>query len=532
MRVLGPNCIGLLDTHLPLDTTFLPLPGPIPGDIAFVSHSGAICEAVIDWARGQGFGLSRLVSLGNQMDVSEADAIGPTAADPHTRVVALYLEGVADGAAFIREASKVTASKPVVAVKVGRSPRGRAAVASHTGALAGEDAAFAAAFRKAGVLRADTSEALFDWARALAWCPLPAGRRVAVLTNAGGPGAIAVDALDAQGLELSNLSPESTQALAAMLPSAASLANPVDMLASAGPYEYSHALQVLLADAGVDAVMLILPPPPVSTAADVVGALIPVIQAARKPVVVALMGEDLILQAAGLLRQSRIPDYRFPERAASALRVLVARAERLARAPEPAYPTSDVDLAEARQIVRDAGADDGFLPAGSVLKLAACYGLTVPSWQTAHDPDEAARAADAIGYPIALKLASAEHTHKSDVGGVVLGLESGEQVRAAFEALAQRLAGPNSNVAPPEVLIQAMAPPGQEVDPRHGARSAVWAADHVRLGWPGSRGAAGHRLRAAAAHPPRNRSSVQHHLGRAPIGRLSQPPTRGPPGGD
>ncbi|HMK09515.1 MAG TPA: CoA-binding protein, partial [Anaerolineales bacterium] len=194
IRLVGPNCIGLLDTHLPIDTSFLPLPGPIPGDIAFLSHSGAICEAVIDWARGQGFGLSRLVSLGNQLDLTEADFLAPTVADPHTRVVAMYLEGVGDGRRFIVEAAKASRQKPLVAIKVGRSEGGRRAVASHTGALAGRDAAYDAAFRKAGVLRAENSEEVFDWARALAWCPLPKGPRMAVLTNAGGPGAIAVDA--------------------------------------------------------------------------------------------------------------------------------------------------------------------------------------------------------------------------------------------------------------------------------------------------------------------------------------------------
>ncbi|MGA9190598.1 MAG: CoA-binding protein, partial [Anaerolineales bacterium] len=187
IRIIGPNCIGYLDTHLPIDTSFLPLPGPIPGDIAFISHSGAICEAVIDWARGQGFGLSRLLSLGNQMDLTESDVLAPTAADPETRVVALYLEGVGDGPTFVNQATAVSKKIPIVAIKVGRSARGRAAVASHTGALAGEEAAFEAAMRKSGVLRATTSEALFDWARALAWCPLPPGRKVAVLTNAGGP---------------------------------------------------------------------------------------------------------------------------------------------------------------------------------------------------------------------------------------------------------------------------------------------------------------------------------------------------------
>ena len=205
IRLVGPNCIGLLDTHLPIDTTFLSPPGPTPGDIAFISHSGAICAAVIDWARGQGFGLSRLVSLGNQADISETDVLAPVAADPHTRVLTLYLEGVRDGRRFIDQASLVSRSKPILALKVGRFASGQKAVASHTGALAGQESAYNAAFRRAGVIRVDTSEELFDWARALAWCPLPRGRRVAVLTNAGGPGVTAADALEAQGLVLATL---------------------------------------------------------------------------------------------------------------------------------------------------------------------------------------------------------------------------------------------------------------------------------------------------------------------------------------
>src|SRR3990170_1494716 len=312
MRILGPNCIGLLDTHLPIDTTFLPLPGPIPGDIAFLSHSGAICEAVIDWARGQGFGLSRLVSLGNQMDLTEADLLAPTAADPHTRVVAMYLEGIADGRKFIAEARRAAEQKPLVAIKVGRSEGGRRAVASHTGALAGRDAAYDAAFRKAGVIRAESSEEMFDWARALAWCPLPRGRRMAVLTNAGGPGAIAVDALETSGLKLAELSAKTNAVLRDLLPAAASIRNPVDMLAGAGTAEYAHGLEALLSDPGVDGLILVLPPPPMTSAAAVAGAIIPIIRASGKPVVVALMGEDLIVHAARLLRQARVPDYRFP----------------------------------------------------------------------------------------------------------------------------------------------------------------------------------------------------------------------------
>ncbi|OGO16253.1 MAG: hypothetical protein A2Y93_09130 [Chloroflexi bacterium RBG_13_68_17] len=462
IRVLGPNCIGLLDTHLPIDTTFLPLPGPIPGDIAFLSHSGAICEAVIDWARGQGFGLSRLVSLGNQMDLTEGEVIGPTAADPHTRVVAMYLEGVGDGAAFVEQVRRVTRIKPVIAIKVGRSRGGREAVASHTGALAGQDAAYEAAFRKAGVIRADTTEEVFDWARALAWCPLPGGRRVAVLTNAGGPGAIAADALEANGLEQARLSDTTQQQLRQLLPPAASLRNPIDMLAGAGPSEYAAALGMLLADEGVDAAMVILVPPPMTTAAEVAGAVIPLIRSAEKPVVMVLMGEDLITHAARLLRQARIPDYRFPERAASALRVLADRARRLQEPEEEPMVVAGIESGAAGSILAAArtGAN-GFVDPQTAAAVIASYGIAVPPATVAQSEAEAAEAAARIGWPVVAKLISPDRSHKSDIGGVVVGLRSRDEVRQAYR---QIVAGAQEvGAAVGGVLVQSMANEGQEV---------------------------------------------------------------------
>ena len=292
MRLFGPNSIGLLDTHLPIDATFLPPPGPLPGEVAFVSHSGAICAAVIDWARGQSFGLSRLVSLGNQADVNETDVLASVAADPFTRVLTLYLEGVSNGRRFVSEASLITRQKPIIALKVGRFASGQRAVASHTGALAGQESAYNAAFRRSGVIRAETSEEMFDWARALAWCPPPRGRAASVLTNAGGPGVTAADALEANGMQLAALSQNTQSDLRATLPAAASVQNPVDMLASASPEQYASSLQILLKDPGVHSVMVILPPPPMYTAGAVAKALIPVIHAADKPVVIALMGES------------------------------------------------------------------------------------------------------------------------------------------------------------------------------------------------------------------------------------------------
>lgn len=464
IRILGPNCIGFLDTHLPIDTTFLPLPGPISGDIAFLSHSGAICEAVIDWARGQGFGLSRLISLGNQLDLTEADLLPSTTADPGTQVVAMYLEGVGNGARFVEEARKASRQKPLLAIKVGRSAQGQAAVASHTGALAGRDAAYQAAFRKGGVIRGESTEEVFDWARALAWCPLPKGTRTAVLTNAGGPGAIAADALDAEDLELAQLSSETVAGLKAILPAAASVRNPVDMLAAAGPFEYANGLNLLLEDPGVDSVMVIMAPPPMTTAAGIAGAIIPLIRSATKPVVVTLMGEEMIANAARILRQARIPDYRFPERAASAMRALVRRADQLAEVPQTYQPPSGIDPNGARAVLNtsDVGGE-GFLEAAKVGEVLACYGIPAPEARIAASAAQAVQAAADIGMPVAIKLASVEVVHKSDIGGVALSLATADEVEQAYLQMANAASQTLGRAEAGEVMVQAMADKGQDV---------------------------------------------------------------------
>jgi acetyltransferase len=436
----------------------------LPGDIAFLSHSGAICEAAIDWARGQGFGLSRLVSLGNQMDLNEADLLPPTAGDPHTHVVAMYLEGVRDGRAFIEAARRVTREKPVVAIKVGRTASGRAAVASHTGALAGDQTAYEAAFRKAGVLQATSSEAMFDWARALAWCPSPTGNRMAVLTNAGGPGAIAVDALEGECLVLAELGSETQSAMAKLLPAAASLRNPVDMLAAAGPREFADCLSLLLADEGVDAVMVILPPPPMSTAAEVVGAMIPIIQTAAKPVVFALMGEDLVAPAARLLRGARIPDYPFPERAASSLGALVRHAYQGRFAAGDPLQGEEGDregvaglLEQARQ-----GAD-GFIESDQAAEILNAYGIELPASMIATDLQQALDCGERLGFPLALKVRSPDVAHKSDLGGVALNLQTPEALEEAYERVLANVRAAKPQAEMEGVLLQKMVPAGQEV---------------------------------------------------------------------
>lgn len=460
MRLIGPNCIGLLDTHLPIDTTFLPPPGPTPGAVAFISHSGAICAAVIDWARGQGFGLSRLLSMGNQADVTETDVLAPVAADPYTKVVTLYLEGISAGRRFIDEARRVAQEKPVLALKVGRFASGQAAVASHTGALAGQESAYSAAFRRGGVLRAETSEELFDWARALAWCPLPQGRRVAVLTNAGGPGVTAVDALETHGLCLARLQPETEATLRAALPPAASVHNPVDMLAGASPQDYATCLRALLDDPGVDSVLVIVPPPPMHTTGGVARALIPLIYAARKPVVAAVMGERLIQEAVEHFRAAHVPEYRFPERAASALAILVQRAEWLNRPRSEPRPPASVDRAAAARLL--AGASGPVAPA-TLSKLLAHYGIRVPAEGVATSAAGAAALATGMGFPVVLKLLSRDISHKSDVGGVLLNVHNAGEAADGYTTLLRRAQEAAPHALIEGVLVQEMVGAGQDV---------------------------------------------------------------------
>jgi acetyl coenzyme A synthetase (ADP forming)-like protein len=463
IRMIGPNCIGLLDTHLPLDATFLPPPGPPQGDVAFISHSGAICAAVIDWARGQGFGLSRLVSLGNQADVTETDVLAPVAEDRFTRVLTLYLEGVSDGQKFVQEARKITPKKPIVALKVGRYPSGQRAAASHTGALAGQENAFNAAFRRAGVIRADTSEELFDWARALAWCPLPKGRAIAVLTSAGGPGVTAADALEMNGMSLAILAYDTHEKLASLLPPAASLNNPIDMLASATPEQFASCLAVLLADPGVNGVLVVTPPPPMHSTGAVAKSMIPVIQNSDKPVTIALMGERLIQEAVEHFRAARVPEYRFPERAASALAILAQHAEYVENERGSKLVHAKVEKEVVRKILDLRKHTPGFLNAIETSAVLKAYKLPGVPMRLAVTSEEALTFAHEMGYPVVLKVASPDIIHKSDIGGVMLNLTDPEAVSTGFSKIiaSTKANFPDANIL--GVYVQRMLPAGQEV---------------------------------------------------------------------
>ena len=453
IRMVGPNCIGGLDTHLPFDTTFLPPPMPARGHIGFISHSGAFCAAIIDWARNQGFGFSRLISLGNQADVNETDMLPVMAADENTHAIVMYLEGIADGRRFVKVARDVTGQKPVVALKVGRFESGQKAAASHTGALAGSDTAYAAAFEKAGIFRADSAEQMFDWAQALAACPLPKGRKVAVLTNAGGPGVIAADALEVNGLQIADLSASTEKALTDILPPAASVHNPVDMLASASPSQYADCLQILLADSNVDAALVILPPPPMYHTEEVADLLIPIIKSSEKPILIALLGSELTKEAAKRFQRADIPTYTFPEQAASALGILAKRAE---------YLTAEIAEHAEKPIKISALSADSAVNLSSE-ELVAAYGIPTAPMKLATNANQAVDIARELGFPVVMKIASPDITHKSDVGGVLLDISSEREVHNGYAQLIKKAGNPRPNVKIEGVHMQQQIPESQEV---------------------------------------------------------------------
>lgn len=436
MRIIGPNCIGTIDAHTPLNTTFV-VGMPRPGDIAFVSQSGAMAAGVMDWAVGSGVGFSRIVSLGNQLDVAEAEMLEAIGQDGKTRVVTGYIEGTSDGKRFVQAASRAAKQLPLVFLKAGRGKSGAKAVASHTGALAGDVAAYESAFRRAGVLWAHTMEELFDWGRALAWQPLPQGSRVAILTNAGGPAILAADALEDAGLSLAPLTDDTKAFLRRRVFAAASVQNPVDILAGAGPATYALCLDALLADETVDAVAAIQAPQdwfsPLSLA-EVVGEVANSSLGRKKPILSVIMGLASTSEATQILHRKHIPNFAFPERIGSTLGAMYRRKlwldeQELATSAQPLA----VDKQHAEGLLRDA--PSGWLNAKDVESLLQAYGISVAVSSIATSADEAITIAQRSGYPVVLKLIAEGVTHKTDVGGVVLGVSSDADLRDKFEAM-------------------------------------------------------------------------------------------------
>ncbi len=437
MRMVGPNVLGIIDTVCKLNASFA-AGMPERGRIAFMSQSGALCTSILDMALGQGIGFSRFYSIGNKADINELDLVKAWAEDPETRAIMAYLEGITNGPEFIRVASEVTRHKPIIAIKSGTTSAGSKAVSSHTGTLAGSEAAYDAAFKQCGIIRAGSVQDLFDFARAFARQPLLKGDAIAVITNAGGPGIMASDAVERAGLRLAALSSETKQKLQAQLPPAASVANPVDVLGDALADRYSFAIEVVLADPNVDALMVVLTPQTMTQIPETAEALGKLAKGAGKPVFGAFMGDAAIAKGVEMLRAYDVPNYQVPERAVGAIAAMWHHRTWL-NTPPLAVEELPADREKVAQVFAHVRAEGrvtmGDAEARDVLEA---YGVPLPKAGLAATADEAVQLAESIGYPVVMKIASPDILHKSDIGGIKLNITSASEVRDAFDLLTYR----------------------------------------------------------------------------------------------
>ena len=459
LRLIGPNCLGVIDTFTPLNASFA-AGTPPSGPMAFMSQSGALGTAVLDIALAGRLGLSKFVSLGNKADVSEIDLLEAWVEDPNSRVILIYSEGMPNGQQFIQTARQVTRQMPVVAIKSGVTQSGSRAVSSHTGSLAGSEQAYQAAFSQAGILRAESMQALFDMSLALGYQPPLPGDRIAIITNAGGPGILATDALERSGLSLARFEYETIHALEQYLPDAASAANPVDVLGDALADRYRFALEKVSTDPNVDGVLVLLTPQAMTEIEATAQAVCDLSRESPKPVLACFMGEARIEAGIRVLTTHGVPNYAFPERAALAFRAMADYRE-IRNRPLPEYTQFEVDRQAVAQVLAQVRAEGrmsiGDFEARAVLQA---YGLRIPRSEIAEDPDKATRIAAEIGYPVVLKIASPDILHKTDVGGVKVGLRNAGEVRDAFELMVYRAQRYLPEARIWGCLVQEMAPPG------------------------------------------------------------------------
>ncbi|MFN2226151.1 MAG: acetate--CoA ligase alpha subunit [Anaerolineae bacterium] len=437
MRIIGPNCLGIIDTVSSLNASFA-LGMPVSGTIGFMSQSGALCTSVLDMALAENVGFSRFVSLGNKADVDELTLVRAWHDDDHTAVIIAYVEGIEKGVEFMEMARQVSRKKPIIAIKSGTTSAGSRAVSSHTGGLAGSERAYETAFRQSGVIRARSVQELFDYAVAFARQPLLPSDRIAIVTNAGGPGIMATDACEQAGLQMASLESEGLETLRQGLPPAASVLNPIDLLGDAGVDRYTLALRAVAADPNVGGILVILTPQvmtEIEATARVIGELA---RDLDKPVLACFMGRGQVEPGIQILNRYRVPNYPVPERAVAALAAMM-QYRRWCENPPLNVETWDVDR-ERVQAVFDRARAEGRVTIGDAeaREILAAYGFPTPRTALARDADQAARMAGEIGFPVALKIASPDILHKTDVGGVRLNLTTADEVREAYDLMIYR----------------------------------------------------------------------------------------------
>ncbi|MFG0317449.1 MAG: acetate--CoA ligase family protein, partial [Planctomycetota bacterium JB042] len=432
MRVIGPNCMGIVNTadDVRLNASFAAVK-PLPGRVSFATQSGALGEAILADARELGVGISMFASIGNLVDVTASDLVEAFGNDPRTDVILLYLESFGEPRRFTQIARVLAREKPIVVVKSGRSTAGARAAASHTGSLVGMDIAAESLLEQCGVLRARSVAEMFTMAKAFANQPVPAGDRVAIVTNAGGPGILATDACVGHGLELAEFSARTTKRLAAALPEGAAAQNPTDLIADADANRFARALAAVGADSGVDAILAVFVSPVTTDAPAVARAIAEGAERSGKTTLACFMGKEKDDEGVAVLREAGVPVYRFPEEAAAALSAL-CRYRRFRDRPRGKDVRFDVDVARARRAIQRARrAGRTMLVGEDVGEILAAYGIPTAPSIVAKDVGRALEFAKEAGYPVVLKAESEKFAHKTDVGGVRVGLKNGDEV---FEA--------------------------------------------------------------------------------------------------
>ena len=477
VRMVGPNCLGVINPQpsVRLNASFSARM-PNAGNISFISQSGALCTAVLDFAADRDFGFSKFISIGNKADVDELDLLQYLHQDLDTDVIMLYVEELRRGASFIEAVKNITSGDrptPVLVIKSGRTPAGAQAAASHTGALAGTEAVYDAIFEQSGVIRVDTIDELFDFGNAFAFKSesalgkvtrrIPYGNRVAIVTNAGGPGIVATDMTVSSGLQLAKLQPETIEVLASHLPATANIHNPVDVIGDATQERYENALAAVIRDEGVDGALVILTPQSMTNALETAKAVTKIARHAHKPILCSFMGIVDVSAGVDYLQEQGYPVYRFPENAAKSFGALYRYSRWLNRQKMAPF-RFDHDTAGARAVIAKC-LEEGRTAIGELegARILECYGFDVLPTHLAQDAAQAAELAAGMGFPVVMKIVSPQILHKTDAGGVVVGVTDREAARAAYERIVANAQAHAPDADIEGVLVVKMAPAGQEV---------------------------------------------------------------------
>ena len=438
MRIIGPNCLGVIRPHNKLNASFAAKMA-LPGNIAFISQSGALCTAILDWANSENIGFSNFVSIGSMIDVDYGYLIDYFGTDPRTKSIIMYIEGLTNARKFMSAARHFARTKPIIVVKAGKFSESAKAATSHTGALTGKDEVYDAAFRRAGIIRVEEIEDLFNCSEVLGMQPHPKGSNLAIITNAGGPGVMATDAVIARGGKLAQLSPDTIQALNQILPHYWSRGNPIDILGDATPERYAEVIKICRQDENIDGLLIIFTPQGITNPADTAMAVVEACRGATKTILTSWMGEEDVEEANEILNRNRLPTYSTPERAVNTYMFMYQYTRNLAHL----YETPEelpIELLSSKQplmgvMQKVAKESREILTETEAKAFLEAYGIPTVKTQLAKTEDEAASTAAQMGYPAVLKIYSPQITHKTDVGGVMLNLKDEVELREAYQKI-------------------------------------------------------------------------------------------------